>query len=224
MADAGSEEHRERSRRAQRLSDDAREQAGGERAAAERSERLIEQDADPALTDIHRQAAALHRQAQQHYERAADFQRLHADHERHAAEQAEAVESPGPDPGIGDAAADRRDGAADEREQFADLREQTADARELRADDRERLQDERERRSDEASGNWTPQQRERLAQAKAALRRLESRLARQADGLDREDARAARDQAIIDRESAASGEGQRPPGNPPTDAPSDGTG
>src|SRR4051812_15226733 len=224
MADAGSEEHRERSRRAQRLSDDAREQAGGERAAAERSERLIEQDADPALADIHREAAALHRQAQQHYEQAADFQRLHAEHERLAAEQAEAIQSPGPDPGVGDAAADRRDVAADDREQRADLRDQAADAREQRADDRERLQDERQRRFDDASGGWTPYQRERLAQAKAALRRLEVRLARQADGLDRDDARAARDQATIDRESAATGEGRRPSGNPPTDAPSDGMG
>ena len=41
MAAPGSEEHRERARRAQQLSDRAREQAGGERAAAERSEHLM---------------------------------------------------------------------------------------------------------------------------------------------------------------------------------------
>ena len=65
-------EHAERADRAQRLSDRAREQAGLERAAAERSERLIDGHGDPGLADIHRQVAALHRQAERHYARASE--------------------------------------------------------------------------------------------------------------------------------------------------------
>ena len=147
MAGAGFEEHRERARRAQQLSERAREQAGGERAAAERSEHLMADATDPGLRDLHRQAADLHRQALHQYEEAARLQQLHADHERDAAERAVAmVTGGGGDLG---ATADRRDVVADERDHFADVRLGAADERERRAGEREQLQDERERRQDD---------------------------------------------------------------------------
>src|SRR5829696_6831946 len=93
MASTGPEEHRERARRAQQLSDRAREQASGERAAAERSEHLMVDAPNPGLRELHRHAADLHRQAVHHYEEAAQFQQLHADHERSAAERAVAIET-----------------------------------------------------------------------------------------------------------------------------------
>jgi len=95
MDGAGSSEHRERARRAQQLSDRASERAYGEREAAERSERVMAEAADPALADLHRQAAELHREALQRYEEAAQLQQLHAEHERRAAERAEDPESRG---------------------------------------------------------------------------------------------------------------------------------
>ena len=220
VAASGSEEHRERARRAQQLSDRAREQASSERAGAERCENLMADASDPGMRELHRQAADLHRQAQHQYEEVAELQRLHADHERAAAERAVARED---DPG---AAVDRRDIIADERDHVANVREATADERERRAGEREQLQDEREReldarerRFDKASGRWTPRQRDHLNQAKAALRRVEARLARtDADGA-RDDARASRDQATVDRESAATARSQPPPGNRPSDEP-----
>jgi hypothetical protein len=197
MSGPGSGEHRERARRAQQLSDRAREQSGSERTAAERSERLMGEHDDPGLTRIHRQVAALHRQAQHHYERVAEFQQLHAEHERHAAE----LQRPEPDPEARGAAADRRDTAADERERLADLRDRASDERERFADQREQLQDERDQRLGAASGLWTPGERAQLARAKAAARRIEARLARQGEGLDRADASAIRDQTTIEREN-----------------------
>lgn len=203
MVDPDSMDHRHRARRAQQLSDLAREQAGAERAAAERSERLIDETTDPTLADIHRQAAALHRQAVQQYERAAEFQREHAAHEGRAAEDASHIEGPGTDRSARDGAADRRDAIADERERLADLRARDADAREQGADERERLQDDRERSFDDASGRWTPRQREHLARAKSTARRIEATLARRVEVLDRAEARDGRDDATIVRETAA---------------------
>lgn len=51
-----------------------REQAGGERAADERSEHLMADATDPGLRDLHRQAADLHRQALHQYEETARSQ------------------------------------------------------------------------------------------------------------------------------------------------------
>jgi hypothetical protein len=181
MAAPGSEEHRERARRAQQLSDRAREQAGGERAAAERSEGLMVDATDTGLRELHRQVADLHRQAVHQYEEAARFQQLHVDHERSAAERAVAMETAGG--GDLGATADRRDSVADERDHHADVREAAADERERRAGEREQLEDERERRQDErerrqderersfdeATGRSTRRQRDQLAQAKSAL-------------------------------------------------------
>jgi hypothetical protein len=217
MADPDAVDHRHRAHRAQGLSDLAREQAGAERAAAERSERLIDETTDPALADIHRQAAALHRQAVQQYERAADFQREHAAHEGRAAEDADRIEGPGTDRSARDGAADRRDGVADERERLADFRERDADAREQAADERETLQDDRQRVFDDASGRWTPRQREHLARAKATARRIGDMLARRAEELDRADAREGRDNATIVRETDATNRDQPSSERPPTD-------
>jgi hypothetical protein len=224
MATTGSEEHRERARRAQQLSHRAHEQAGSERAAAERSEHLMADATDPGLRELHRQVADLHRQALHQYEETARFQQLHADHERGAAERAVARETArGGDLG---ATADRRDILADERDNVADVREAMADERERRAgerecleDERERRQDVRERRFDEATGRWTARQRDQLAQAKSALRRVEATLARDDAALNRDDARVSRDQAAIDRESAASARSEPPPGNRSSDEP-----
>jgi len=66
MPGAAADEHRQRAQRAQQLSDRACEEAGAERAAAERSERLIDGQTAPELAKLHRQSAAVHRQAQQH--------------------------------------------------------------------------------------------------------------------------------------------------------------
>ena len=128
MAAPGSEEHRERARRAQQLSDRAREQAGGERAAAERSEHLMVDATGSGLRELPRQAADLHRQALHHYEEAAQLQQLHAEHERSAAERAVAMETAGG--GDLGATADRRDSVADERDHHAEVREAAADERE----------------------------------------------------------------------------------------------
>src|SRR3954470_24954407 len=93
MRGVDSEEHRERARRAQQLGDWAREQVAGERAAAERCERLMGDATAPGLRALHRQAADLHRQALRHYEKAARLQQMHADHERRAAERVRARET-----------------------------------------------------------------------------------------------------------------------------------
>ena len=98
MAGTGSDEHRERARRAQQLSVQAHAHVGGERAAAERSEQLMAEATDPELADRHRRAAAVHRDALQQHEEAAEFQQLHADHERRAAERADAIDSAGREP------------------------------------------------------------------------------------------------------------------------------
>jgi sulfite oxidase len=119
------DDHGERARRAQELAD----RAGAERAAADRSERLMRQESDPRLVDVHRRAAALHRQALQHYEDAAELQRIHAEHERSATRSAVPADD-------------------DERERLADLREAQADGRDHVADEREREQDDRERQQD----------------------------------------------------------------------------
>src|SRR4051794_12237853 len=143
MPAADFEEHREQARRAQRLSDQAREQVGSERAAAERCEYLMADATDPGLRELHRQAADLHRQALHQYEEAARLQQLHADHERRAAERTVAMQTAAAgNPG---ATADRRDIIADERDHFADIRELAADEREHRADNREQRQYERAR-------------------------------------------------------------------------------
>src|SRR3954454_347734 len=97
MDGAGSTEHRERARRAQQLSDRASERAYGEREAAERSERVMAEAADPALADLHRQAAERRHEAWQLYEKAAHLQQSHAEHERHAAQRAEELQSRGGD-------------------------------------------------------------------------------------------------------------------------------
>jgi hypothetical protein len=206
-------EHAERADRAQRLSDRAREQAGLERAAAERSERLIDEHGDPGLADIHRQVAALHRQAERLYARASELQREHAAHERDAAEG----RRPGADPDARAGAADRRDVAADEREHQADLREHAADNRERLADERDGLADERERAFDASTGRWTSHQREHLVRAKATLRRLEAGLARQAEALSRSGVRDARDSEAIEREIAETGHSATSYANAPGD-------
>jgi hypothetical protein len=218
-----SEEHLERAQRAQQLSDRARELAGGERAAAERCERLMADASDPGLREIHRQAAGLHRQALDRYEEAARFQQLHAEHERNAAERALSRETARrTDPG---ASADRRDVVADDRDHFAEVRQAAADERERRADTRERQQDARgerqlgrERRFEEASGWPVGRQRDQLAQlteARNTLSRLEARLERTAAELNRDIADVSRDQAAIDRESATTARNE--PGNRPGD-------
>jgi hypothetical protein len=225
MAGTGSEEHRARARRAQQLGDHAREQAGGEREAAERSERLMAESVDPVLIDLHRRAAALHRRALQQYEEAADLHLLHAEHERRAVEGADAIDSGGSDPGARGAAADDRDHVADLRDAAADQRERRADERDALQDERERLQDERERRFDEATGRSTPHRtpgrRDPFAQARATLRRIEAKVARDDATLDRQGAVARRDQAAIDRESADTARSEPPPGSGPNDQPGD---
>jgi hypothetical protein len=215
---AAPDAHRERARRAQRLADEAREHAGAEREAAERSERLMLQEADPVLTDLHQHAAALHRQALRHYEDAAELQRLHAEHELRAAERADVTDRAGRDPGARDMAADRRDVAADERDRLADVRDESAGRRERRADEREQLQDDREDTQDERERRYleitghpaTPGQSSQLVAAKAALRRMEAKLARDHAKLDRADDLAGRDQATIDRESADTARNDQP--------------
>jgi hypothetical protein len=89
MAATAADAHREQALRAQRLGDRAREAAGAERVAVERAERLMCEATDPVRSDLHRRAAALHRQALRQYEDAAEFQELHARHERRAAELAD---------------------------------------------------------------------------------------------------------------------------------------
>jgi hypothetical protein len=89
MAASAADAHREQALRAQRLGDRARTRAGVEREAVERSERLMTQATDPVQSDLHRRAAALHRQAFRQFEDAAEFQELHAEHERRAAELAD---------------------------------------------------------------------------------------------------------------------------------------
>jgi hypothetical protein len=221
MASTGSEEHRERARRAQQLSDQAREQAGGERAAAERSEQLMAEATDPVLADLHRRAAASHREALQHYEQAAEFQQLHVAHERRAAERADAIGSGGRDPGAGDAATDDRDHVADVRDQEADQRERRADEREHVQDNREQVQDERERSVERATGHSmpdrTPGRRDPFVQARAVLRRIEAKLVRDDATLHREEVRVDHDQAVIDRESAATAQSEPRPENRPSD-------
>jgi hypothetical protein len=206
-------EHEIRADRAQRLSDRAREQAGLESAAAERSERLIDEHGGPKLADIHRQVAMLHREAEELYARASDLQREHAAHERQAGEG----RRPGVDPDARAGAADRRDVAADEREHQADLREHAADGRECLADEREAQADERDRDFDAATGRWTTHQREHLVRAKATLRRLEAGLARRGEALSRSDVRDTRDSAAIEREIADTNHGATPYANAPTD-------
>ena len=112
MAAPGSEEHRERARRAQQLSDRARS-----RPVASRSCRT-HRAADGRRTT--RACASCtgrpppHRQAWHQYEEAAQLQQLHAEHERSAAERAVAMETAGG--GDLGATADRRDSVADERD------------------------------------------------------------------------------------------------------------
>src|SRR5829696_6947747 len=210
MASTGPEEHRERARRAQQLSNRAREQAGGERAAAERSEQLMAEATDPVLADLHRRAAASHREALQHYEEAADFQQLHVEHERRAAERA------GRDRGA-NVATDDRDHLADVRDHEADQRERRGDEREHLQDNREQVQDERERSFEQATGHSIPGSR--FVQARAVLRRIEARLARDDATLHREDVRVSGDQAVIDRGSAATARSEPRPENRPSDEP-----
>ena len=160
----------------------------------------------------------MHRQALQHYEAAGELQRVHAEHERRAAERAH-IMSAGCDPSARDAAAERRDMAADERDHRADLRDDLADRREHRLDEREQSQDDREGEQDERDRRYvettaelvTPGQSRQLAAAKTVLRRIEAKLARDHAKLDREDDVAARDQAMIDRESADSARREPPP-------------
>src|SRR4051812_19242537 len=117
MAAAGPEEHRERARRAQQLSDRAREEAANERAAAERCEHLMVEATDSGLRELHGQAAGLHRQAQHRYEAAARSQQQHADDAGAVAMETAGLGAP----------ADRRDIVADQRDQLADNREAAAD-------------------------------------------------------------------------------------------------
>lgn len=212
MASTGPEEHRERARRAQQLSDKAREQAGGERAAAERSEQLMAEATDPVLADLHRRAAASHREALQHYEEAAEFQQLHVAHESRAAERGGVM-----------AATDDRDHLADVRDHEADQRERRGDEREHLQDNREQVHDERERSFEQATGHSIPDRtqggRDRFVQARALLRRIEAKLARDDQTLQREDDRVGRDQAVIDRESAATARRKPRPENRPGDEP-----
>jgi sulfite oxidase len=223
MAAEAAEEHRERARRAQRLADQARERAGAEREAAERSARLMREETDPVLRDLHEHAAALHLQALQHYEDAAALQHVHAEHERRAAECADVVDAAARDPGVRDPVGDRRDRAADDRDHLADARDVTADRRERRADERERLQDEREERQDDRERRYLevtgrpvpPGQASPIAAARAVLRRMEAKLTRERSTLERADDLAGRDQATIDRESAATADRQPPPETAP---------
>jgi hypothetical protein len=217
------EQHRERARRAQQLSDRAHEQAGSERAAAERCERLMADATDPGLRELHRQTADLHRQALRQYEEAARLQQLHADHERSAAQRAVALESA---EGDDVATADRRDIVADERDHLADVREAAADERDRRAGEHEQLQDKREQRQDvrehrfdEATGHRTPRERDQLARAKTSLRRLGDKLGRDDAALDRDGTRVTRDQAAVDRESAATARSEPPPADGRSDKP-----
>jgi hypothetical protein len=210
MAHAGPELHRDRARRAQQLAGQARENAGVERTAIERSERLSASETDPALVKVHRRAAALHRDALRHYEDAAELQLLHAEHERQAAERAEA----GGDPDARDIAADARENAVELSELLADRREELADARERVADERERLEEERERRFAAATGHRVPGSGDGQAEARAALQPVETRLTRQDAMRERDAARAGRQQAAIDRESGASARHPRVPESP----------
>jgi hypothetical protein len=202
MAERASDHHRAQALRAQRLGNRALEHAGSEREAAERCERLMRQETDQLLIDLHGRTAALHRQALRVYEEAAEFQHLHAEHERRAAERADAT-------GGVDRDRSRRDASADERDHLADLRDEAADRRERRADERELLQDERDSRQDERERQYgevtghPPFRSEAAAAARAALRREEEKLAREDARLTRGDDHARRDQAAIDRESAA---------------------
>ena len=198
--------------RAQRLSDRAREQAGAERAAAERSERLIDEQGDPgSLTFIVRWPRCIAKPSgstRGPVSYSVSTRTMSAGRPK--------GNGPGSIPTRAPTGRSARF-TADEREHQADLREEAADDRERLADKREGLADERERDFDATSGRWTSHQREHLVRAKATLRRLGAGLARRAEALSRSDARDARDAAAIEREIADTNHSATSHVNAPTD-------